>query len=108
MSQDERLTIIRELLNAMQTEPEQQTATPPPTLPKMRTLPQAVQEIRTADPDTAITVTALRRAVKSGRIPFVQVASKTLVNMASVYDYFTGKQLSECNNEKQIIRRVGL
>ena len=39
------------------------------SLPRMRTLPQAVKEIRENDPNTSITYQKLRRWVLDGRIP---------------------------------------
>ena len=89
MSND-RLKLVAELLRAIDAdqaapEPEQKT----PELPRMRTIPAAVAEIRTADPETALTVTALRRAVKQGKIPFVEINTKRLVNLADVYAYMS-------------------
>lgn len=50
-------------------------------IPRMRTIPEAMREIRQIDPDTALTVTALRRMVNNGEIPYVSVASKRLINL---------------------------
>lgn len=49
------------------------------SIPRMRTLPEAINEIKTLDPDTALTLTALRRMVKTGTIPYISVASKKLI-----------------------------
>ena len=49
--------------------------------PRMRTLPQALAEIKKIDPESAVTLTALRNLVKRGVIPTVQVSSKRLVNL---------------------------
>lgn len=54
--------------------------------PRMRTIPQAYEEIKKADPNTAITIRALRRMAKTGEIPTVSVASKRLVNMDLLFD----------------------
>lgn len=48
-------------------------------VPRMRTLPEAVREIKNSDKNTALTVTALRRMVDRGEIPYIQVASKRLI-----------------------------
>lgn len=50
-------------------------------IPRMRTIPEAMREIQRIDPDTALTVTALRRMVNNGEIPYVSVASKRLINL---------------------------
>lgn len=48
-------------------------------VPRMRTLPEAVREIKNSDKNTALTVTALRRMVDRGEIPCIKVASKRLI-----------------------------
>ena len=50
-------------------------------MPRLRTLPQAMEEIRKADPDTAMTMRALRRMVNTGELPTVAVNSKKLINL---------------------------
>ena len=37
-------------------------------IPRMRTIPKAIDELKKLDPDTALTVTALRRMVKQGKL----------------------------------------
>ena len=78
-----------------------------PMLPQMRTLPQVMTELKRADPETAVTLSALRRAVKQGRIPSVTVESKTLVNMVAVYDYFSGNYTGNNTDTKSGIRKIG-
>ena len=50
-------------------------------IPRMRTIPEAMRDIQKIDPNTALTVTALRRMVNNGEIPYVSVASKRLINL---------------------------
>lgn len=57
------------------------------TIPRMRTLPEAVHMLQELDPDTAITITALRRMVKRHEIPVTLIANKRLVNFDSLLDY---------------------
>lgn len=59
-------------------------------VPKMRTISQAFDEIKTADTNTALTERALRCAVKRGEIPCVKIGSKTLVSMDAVAAYMKG------------------
>ncbi len=54
--------------------------------PRMRTIPQAYLEIKKIDPDTALTLRALRRMVKNKEIPTVNVASKKLINLDLLLD----------------------
>lgn len=49
--------------------------------PRMRTLPKAYQEIKKLDPDTDFSMRALRKLIKSGKIPTVKIQNKTLVNL---------------------------
>lgn len=51
------------------------------TLTRMRTIPKAFEEIKALDPNTDFTLRALRRMVKNGEIPTVQIASKKLINL---------------------------
>ncbi len=50
-------------------------------IPRMRTIPEAIRDIQKVDPNTALTVTALRRMVNNGEIPCVSIASKRLINL---------------------------
>ena len=59
-------------------------------VPKMRTISQAYEEIKTADANTALTERALRCAVKRGEIPCVRIGNKVLVSMDAVAAYMNG------------------
>ena len=61
--------------------------------PRLRTIPQAYEEIKKDDPDTAFTIRALRRMVNTGEIPTVAINSKKLINMALLFDHIS------CYNE---------
>lgn len=49
-------------------------------VPRMRTLPEAIKELKKADPETAYTLRALRAAVNKGEISVVNVGNKRLIN----------------------------
>lgn len=61
---------------------------------RIRTISGAYDEIRAADPGTAITLTAIRRAVREGDIPSRRVGSrggwKYFVDIDTVVQYFGG------------------
>lgn len=61
---------------------------------KIRTIQGAFDEIRASDPGTAITLTAIRRAVSEGDIPSRRVGSrggwKYFVDLDKVIQYFGG------------------
>ncbi len=64
--------------------------------PRMRTIPKAYEEIQRLDPDTNITLRALRRMVSNGEIPVVNVGSKNLVNLDLLLERFS------CYNESTV------
>lgn len=62
------------------------------SIPRMRTIPECVAMLKELDPDTAITLTALRNKVKRGEIPAVSVGSKRLINFDLLLEMFCLKQ----------------
>ena len=52
----------------------------------MRTIPEAFNELKKADPETAYTLRALRAAVNRGELPVVNVGNKRLINMNRLYE----------------------
>lgn len=56
-------------------------------LPRMRSAPEAIREIRREDPGTAFTLRALRRMMETGEIPVVKVCSKRLINLDLLLEY---------------------
>lgn len=57
------------------------------SLPRMRGLAEAIEEIKAQDPQTALTLHALRSLVKTGTVPCVRAGSKYLINMAVLESY---------------------
>lgn len=51
------------------------------TLPRLRTAPGALAIIREQDPETELTLTYIRRLIKTGQVPCVPVGRKRLVNV---------------------------
>ena len=54
---------------------------------RMRTLPQALEEIKKIDPASAISYPTLRRWCKSGYVPFVRNGSHYLVNLDALLSF---------------------
>lgn len=54
---------------------------------RMRTLAETMTYIKSQDPQTALTPCALRSMVLSGKIPFVQVGRKRLIDLDTLNDY---------------------
>lgn len=67
-------------------------------LPRMRTIPKAFEEVKRIDPNTCLTLRALRRMVKNEEIPVVNIASKKLINLDILLDILSCK----CYNQDDI------
>jgi excisionase family DNA binding protein len=61
----------------------------------MRTIDQCAAYLRAADPDTALTKTALRRLVRSGALPAIQVGNKYLIALENLELFCTGGYTEE-------------
>ena len=52
----------------------------------MRTIPKALKKKKQSDPDTNLTLRALRRMVNNGEIPAVKISNKVLINLDLLLD----------------------
>jgi hypothetical protein len=52
----------------------------------MRTIPKAFEAVKQADPNTDLTLRALRRMVSNGEIPVVRISNKVLINLDLLLD----------------------
>lgn len=68
------------------------------TVAHMRGLQQAAEELKKMDPETALTVSALRRFVKQGAIPSIKIGKKILINMDNLMT-FMGGTYEGCSTE---------
>ena len=59
--------------------------------PKMRTINQAIKEIKENDRETALTERALRRLIKENKIIPIYVGNRALIDMDKLYAYLSGK-----------------
>ena len=76
-------------------------------IPRMRTIPECATMLKELDPDTAITLTALRNKVKRGEIPAVSVGSKRLINFDLLLEILCLNQPGRKeNSERGKIRRI--
>ncbi|MGN1161069.1 MAG: DNA-binding protein [Candidatus Fimenecus sp.] len=69
-------------------------------VPRMRTLPEAVREIKKLDENSALTLTALRRMVNKGEIPCIHVASKRLICLDTLLEQLQHPAQPEQSAEK--------
>ena len=76
-------------------------------VPKMRTLPEAIKELKKIDPETAFTLRALRRAVNNGEIPVTYVGSAVLINFNMLLNFlYNGNSAAASSAEVGKIRRI--
>ena len=54
---------------------------------RMRTIEQAAGYVRSIDPDTALTKTAIRRKVLSGEIPSTRAGKKYLLDLDTLEEF---------------------
>lgn len=57
-------------------------------VPKIRTIKQAVIEIKKLDPESAITEHYIKQLCKKGEIFFICAGNKYLINMDKLFKYF--------------------
>lgn len=57
---------------------------------RMRTLTEGFAEYKRNDPNSALTLTALRRLVTTGTIPSVRIGTKYLFNLDSLEEFLSG------------------
>jgi excisionase family DNA binding protein len=59
-------------------------------MPRMRTISEAARYVRAADPETALTETAIRRLLINGSVPSVRVGVKYLIDLDALDAYLSG------------------
>ena len=74
----------------------------------MRLITEAYAEIKEADPNTAITMTAFRRLVLDGRIPSIMIGNKRVVSMESVECFFQYGDREIIATDTNKIRRISV
>lgn len=58
---------------------------------RMRSIPQAVAELKENDPNCYISEAILRRMVKRGDVPAVKIGQRPIINMDVLYEILQGK-----------------
>lgn len=58
-------------------------------MPRMRLIKDAFEQLKKEDPETDITIYALRTIAKSGVVPTVRLGRKLLINYDSLLDYLS-------------------
>lgn len=76
------------------------------TIPKIRTISEAIEEIKRLDPETAITARFIKEGIADGKIPIIRVGNKVLVNMANIFTFLEGEAVYETVTTVNSIRRI--
>ena len=63
--------------------------------PRMRTAQGAVATLKEEDPDTQITVSMVRRLIRSGQLPYVPMGKKKLINVDTLISFFRESEALE-------------
>ncbi len=61
----------------------------------VRTIKGALEELKAIDPNTSVTLYAIRKMVKQNRIPYIKTGNKILINMDNLIHYIEGKELKK-------------
>ena len=73
----------------------------------MRVAKEAAREIKAIDSETAVTETYIRRLIREGTIPHVDVGRKKLINLDLLLEYLNGSNVkTEAEQIPKGIRRI--
>lgn len=61
----------------------------------VRTIKGALEELKTIDPNTSVTLYAIRKMVKQNRIPYIKTGNKILINVDNLIHYIEGKEFKK-------------
>ena len=77
-------------------------------LPRMRTVKEAMDTIKEADPHTALSEHAIRRLIKTGHIPVVTSGRRFLINLDILLGYLENPEENQLVPNESIgtIRRI--
>jgi hypothetical protein len=61
----------------------------------MRTIKAAIQDLKASDPHTNMTEWALRRIIREGVLPHINIGSRILVDLDLLDDFLKGSSFNE-------------
>jgi len=74
---------------------------------RIRTIPEAVQEIKRLDGNTALTLRGVRRLVSEGTLTTINIGSKRLISLDKLLNLIEGQaQQAPPAPEYGVIRRI--
>ena len=83
-------------------------------IPRMRTVSEAIQELKALDPSTAMTPYHIRRLCLDGVLPTIKAGKKLLLNFDDLVEYmenptadkFKPRTESSASEKNGVIRRI--
>ncbi|MBO5041005.1 MAG: DNA-binding protein [Clostridia bacterium] len=75
------------------------------SVPRMRTIAEAIEELRRDDPHTSVTPHFLRQIIAKGELPSIRAGRKILINLDTL-STFLSQPIPEAKAETGI-RRIG-
>lgn len=61
----------------------------------VRTIKGALEELKAIDPNTSVTLYAIRKMVKQNKIPYIKTGNKILINVDNLIHYIEGKEFKK-------------
>ena len=93
-----------EFLQALTQEVVKSLPTPTPvspTIPRMRTISQAVKQIQQEDPENEVTENYIKQLVENGEIPYVSAGKKKLINYDILIAYLCSPHEDKQEDQKE-------
>lgn len=74
---------------------------------RIRMMKEAYEEIKAADPNTAITMNYIRTLIISGAVPSIRAGNRYLINMDELESYLANPQRQELDRIRDFQRAGG-
>lgn len=75
-------------------------------MPQMRTIKEVHEEITKVDPNSSLTLYAVRQLVNTGKVAHIRRGRKILVDLAEVMDYLNFRKLPKVTTQKEITEHI--
>ena len=74
---------------------------------RMRSINDAYGELKNSDPNTAMTLSGLRRLVGTGKIPSVRIGRRIIINYDNLLEYLRNPFVNpQVDDEQGTIRKI--
>ncbi len=76
-------------------------------IPQMRTIKEVHKEIKKVDPNSSLTLYAVRQLVNTGKVTYIRRGRKILVDLAEVMDYLNFRKLPKSTTKEEVSEDIG-